>query len=70
MEEGRHALTLNEFAALSQSKTIIEKITKLRNESIEYQYLVYLTNSIPFDISTQNLLETINTVGNVGEIRE
>jgi hypothetical protein len=71
LEEGRHILTLNDFAALSQSKTIIEKMKKLETESIdEYRQQGHLIDSIPFRISSQTLREIISTSGVVGAPRE
>ncbi|CAF0963502.1 unnamed protein product [Rotaria sordida] len=68
LEEGRHILTLNDFAALSQSKTIIDQMKKLEIESVEYHHQAHLTDSIPFHISIQILLEMIKTSGIIGEI--
>jgi hypothetical protein len=70
LEEGQHVLTLNDFAALSQFKTIIEKIKKLETESVEYQQQAPLTDSIPFHIVRQTILEMVNTSGTVGRPRE
>ena len=33
LEEGRHVLTLNDFAALSQSNIILQKLKKLEVEN-------------------------------------
>ncbi|CAF0797846.1 unnamed protein product [Rotaria sordida] len=68
LEEGRHILTLNDFAALSQSKTIIDQMKKLEIESVEYHHQAHLTDSIPFHIAIQTLLEMIKTSGIIGEI--
>ncbi|CAF3062988.1 unnamed protein product [Rotaria sp. Silwood2] len=68
LEEGRHILTLNDFAALSRSKGIIDKMKKVENENVEHHHYDHLTDSISFHISIQTLLEMINTAGIVGEI--
>ncbi len=65
-EEGHHVLTLDDFAALSQSKNIIEKMKKLEIENNEYCHQTRLTDSVPFHISNQKLFEMINTSGTVG----
>ncbi len=70
LEEGEDVLTLNDFAALSQCKTIIEKSEKLETENIEYHQQTQLIGSIPFNISSQTLLEVINDLGTVGAPRE
>ncbi|CAF4243368.1 unnamed protein product [Rotaria sp. Silwood2] len=67
-EEGRHALSLDDFAALSQSKVIMDKMKKLETESVEYHSQVHLTDAIPFRISIQTLLKIIDTSGILGEI--
>ncbi len=63
-------LTLNDFAALSQSKMVIEKMKKLETETVEYYQQAQLLDSIPFHISSQTLLEMINGLGTVGVPRE
>ncbi len=63
-------LALDDFAALSQSKEIIEKMKKLETESVEYQHQAPLTDSIPFYISTEKVFEMINISGTVGAPRE
>jgi hypothetical protein len=70
LEEGRYILTFDDFAALSQSKTIIEKMKKLETETAEYHQQAQLIDSIPFHISSQTLLEMINGLGTVGVPRE
>ena len=70
LDEGAHVLTLNDFAALSQCKTIIEKMEKLETENVEYHQQAQLFGSIPFNISSQKLLEMINDLGTVGVPRE
>ncbi len=70
LEEGHHVLTLDDFAALSQSNTIVEKMKKLETENNEYHHQTQLIDSVPFRIFNQTLLEMINTSGTVGAPRE
>ncbi len=70
LEEGQCVLTLNDFAALSQSKAIIEKMENLEAESAEYHHQTHLTDSIPVYISTQKIFEMIGTLGTIGKLRE
>ncbi|CAF3661028.1 unnamed protein product [Rotaria sp. Silwood1] len=68
LEDGRHTLTLNDYAALTRSKAIIDKIKNLENENVEHYHCDHLVDSISFHISIQTLLEMIDTSGIVGEI--
>ncbi len=70
LDEGQHVLTLHDFAALSQSKTIIETMKKLETESVEYHQQAQLIDSIPFHISSQTLLDMISCSGTIGGPRE
>jgi hypothetical protein len=70
LEEGHHVLTLDDFAALSQSNTIIEKIKKLETEINAYCNQTQLIDSVPFHISNQKLFEMINTSGTIEAPRE
>jgi hypothetical protein len=70
LEEGQQVLTLNDFAALSQSKTIIEKIKKLETEIVEYNQQAQLIDSISFHILSQTLPKMISDLGTVGEPRQ
>jgi len=70
LEEGRHVLTLNDFAALSQCKAIIGNMEKLETESVEHRQHMQLIDSIPFCIAIETLLKTINTLGTIGVPRE
>jgi hypothetical protein len=70
LEEARHVLTLNDFAALSQSESIIEKMKKLETESVEYHQQPQLIDSISFHISSQTLLEMINALETVEVLRK
>ncbi|CAF3103381.1 unnamed protein product [Rotaria sp. Silwood2] len=65
LEEGRCVLTLNDFAALAQSKAIIEKMNNLEVESVEYQHQTQLTDSVQVDISIQKIFEMISTFGTI-----
>ncbi len=69
LEEGHHVLTLDDFAALSQSNTILEKMKKLKTENNEYRQQTKLIDSVPFHIFNQILLEIIDTLGTVGAPR-
>ncbi len=69
-EEGHRVLTLDDFAALSQSNTIIEKIKKLKTENNEYHHQTQLIDSVPFRMFNKTLLEMINTSGTVEAPRE
>ena len=70
LEEGHRVLTLDDFAALSQMNTLIEKMKKLETENNEYRHQPHLIDSVPFDISSQTLFEMINASGTVGTPRE
>ena len=66
LEEGRHVLTLNDFAALSQSNIILQKLKKLEVENTEYHQQAPLIDTVPFSISSQTHIEMISTLGIVG----
>lgn len=70
LDEGEHALTLNHFAALSQCKTIIEKMETLQRESADYHKQPKLLGSISFRVSSKKLLEIVAHLGTVDDPRE
>ncbi|CAF3532115.1 unnamed protein product, partial [Rotaria socialis] len=70
LEEGRYALTLNDFAALAQSKVIIEKMNNLGVESVEYHHQIQLTDWVQVDIPTQKTFKMISTLGTIWKPRE
>jgi hypothetical protein len=69
-EEGRCVLTLDDFAALSRSKAIIEKMTNLEIESVDYHHQTQPTDSAPVDISAQKIFEMIDILGIICEPRK
>lgn len=70
LEDGQYTLSLHDFAALSECKKIIEKISKLETETKAYYLQVQLIDFIPFYMSNEALLKMINTLGTVGAPRK
>lgn len=70
LEEGEQVLTFNDFATLSQSRTVIGKVEQLETENVEYHRQAQLIGTIPFNISSQRLFEMVDVLGTVGIPRE
>ncbi|CAF1109560.1 unnamed protein product [Didymodactylos carnosus] len=67
LREAEHTLSLNAFAALSQTKSVIEQLEKAKNDCREYHHHSSLPTIISFTIPSQAIAQTVASVGSVVE---